>query len=76
METALIASDPVALELLLIYLLTYWLTDFFTYSMEQIPSWESNTSSVSQEIPRILWNPNVHYRIHKRPPPVSILNQY
>ena len=46
-----------------------------TYSMEHSPSWEANRFSDSQEIPYILCNPKVHYCIHKRPPPVPVLNQ-
>jgi hypothetical protein len=45
-----------------------------TYSMEQSPSWKAKTSWATQEIPRILWNPKLHNRIHKSPPPVPILS--
>jgi len=43
--------------------------------MVQSPSREANWFASSQEIPRISLNPNVHYRTHKRPPPLSILGQ-
>ena len=43
--------------------------------MVQSPSCAANWFAASQEFPRISRNPKVHYRTHKRPPPVSILDQ-
>jgi hypothetical protein len=63
----------VLISYLISYLITYLLY-LLTHSMEKSPSWEANSFSASQEIPHILWNPKVHYRIHKCPPTVPILN--
>ena len=46
-----------------------------TYSMQHSPSWVANRFTAGQEIPHILWNPKVHYSIHKCPPTLPILSQ-
>jgi hypothetical protein len=49
--------------------------DVLNRATERSPSWEANRFSASQENTRILWNPKVHYRIHKCPPTVPSLSQ-
>jgi len=75
------AQSHVVKNLMVLSLAWRWLfkskhvTLTYTYSMMQSPSWEATWFAAGQEIPRISRNPKVHYRTHKRPPPVSILGQ-
>jgi hypothetical protein len=82
-------TDAVFIRDICHYLLvnmTYWEASYFkqeevlyciliTYSTEHTIFLGVNRFSASQEIPRTLRNPKIHYRIHKCPPPVPILNQ-
>jgi hypothetical protein len=51
-----------------------WFLSILYLLTELSPSWRAANCAVSQELPSILWNPKVQYRVHKSRPLVPIMS--
>jgi hypothetical protein len=62
--------DPLEGPKFLTYVLTYLLTTWCRTLFEKL-----NVTQFVKKHPAFLWNPKVHYRVHKSPPLDPILSQ-
>jgi hypothetical protein len=73
-DLTVLATCPTHLIFLVLVILSVCTPDFsVNNSTAQSPFWEVNSQSHGEEIPHLLWNPKVHYRVHKSPSLVHIL---
>jgi hypothetical protein len=52
--------------------ISWYLLKMLPDSTKHSPSWEANSSSASQDITCLLWNPKVYHRVHNSTPPVIL----